>query len=192
MATIYPALKGRLGQIDYYVVTLKARELANSVQISPDSEALGWEDVTPEERRQCEIDYDRCKQEIAPYLANDPDRFFGALIVAVVNLQPEFKPLAEVASLPFIYEEVADSMGFLVLAGGEVLVPLDGQHRISALKFAIEGKDERREPIPGVAPTPELADEDVTVMLVAYEPERARKIFNDVHRLAEVASPIDG
>lgn len=178
--------------MDYYVVTLKARELANSVQISPDSEALGWEDVTPEERRQCETNYNRCKQEIAPYLANDPERFFGALIIAAVNFQPRFEPLAKVVSLPYIYEEASGSIGFLTLAGGEVLVPLDGQHRIRALKFAIEGKDERRETIPGVAPTPELADEDVTVMLVAYEPERARKIFNDVHRLAEVASPVEG
>ena len=188
MATTVPALKGKLGAMDYYVLTVKAAELARAVQIPLESDALKWKDLSIHERYQRDINYSRCKKQIAPYLANDPNRFFGAIIVAAVNFDPMFEPLPEMGKLPALYKAAAGPMGFLTFKGGEVLVPLDGQHRVKALKFAIEGVDEKGRKISGVSASSNLADEDVTVMLVAYEAKRARRIFNKVNRYAKATT----
>ena len=185
MATTVPALKGKLGSMDYYVLTVKAAELVRTVQIPEESDTLKWEDLSIEERYQREINYNRCKKQIAPYLANDPTRFFGAIIIAAVNFEPMFEPLPEMGKLPALYKTAAGPMGFLTFKGGEVLVPLDGQHRVKALKFAIEGVDENGRKISGISANSKLADEDVTVMMVAYESKRARRIFNKVNRYAK-------
>ena len=185
MATTVPALKGKLGAMDYYVLTIKAAELARAVQIPLESDALKWKDLSIEERYQREINYNRCKKQIAPYLANDPNRFFGAIIIAAVNFDPVFEPLPEMGKLPALYKTASAPMGFLTFKGGEILVPLDGQHRVKALKFAIEGIDEKGRKISGVKPDSKLADEDITVMMVAYDPKRARRIFNKVNRYAK-------
>ena len=80
----------------------------------------------------------------------------------------------------------ASGMGFLTFTGGEVLVPLDGQHRLKAIEFAVTGRDERGRDIPNIMnPCVELAQEDVTVVLVAYEHQKARKIFTRVNRYAK-------
>ena len=42
-------------------------------------------DLNVEERYQCDINYKRVKEHIAPYLANDPDRFVGSFIVTAMN-----------------------------------------------------------------------------------------------------------
>ena len=87
-----------------------------------------------------------------------------------------------------LYRVPATNMGFLNLTGGEVLVPLDGQHRLKAIQFAITGRDQTDRPIDDVKPCTELASEDVTIILVAYEPRKARKIFTKVNRYAKTTT----
>ena len=129
------------------------------------------------------------ESRFAPYLANDDSRFFGAVIVAAMNFSDDvmFEPLSDVTTrgLPGLYRTAASSMGFLTFTGGEVLVPLDGQHRLKAIEFAVTGRDERGNDIQNVTPAIELAQEDVTVILVGYEPQKARKIFTRVNRYAK-------
>ncbi len=67
------------------------------------------------------------------------------------------------------------------------MVPLDGQHRLKAILFAITGRDEKDRPL-DLTPCTELAQEDVTVILVAYEPKKARKIFTKVNRYAKTTT----
>ena len=187
MPTTVPAMKARLGDTDYYILSMKAEELSNQVKIPRELE--GWEDMSVEERYQRDINYNRVRKQIAPYLANDDSRFFGAIIVAAMNFGEavSFEPLSDVTTrgLPGLYRAAASGMGFLTFTGGEVLVPLDGQHRLKAIEFAITGKDEMQRDIPGVNPCAPLAQEDVTVVLVAYEPQKARKIFTRVNRYAK-------
>ena len=78
-------------------------------------------------------------------------------------------------------------MGFLTFTGGEIMVPLDGQHRLKAIQFAITGVDEKSRPI-DITPCAELGQEDVTVILVAYEATKARKIFTKVNRYAKTTT----
>ena len=189
MATTVPAMKGRLGNTDYYVLSMKAQELVNRVKIP--TRLKEWGDLSIEERYQRDISYQRVRTQIAPYLANDESRFIGAMIVTAMNFNGAvFEPLSEIAAkgLPKLYRTDAANMGFLTLTGGEMLVPLDGQHRLKAMEFAISGRDEKGHDIANVTPCNELAMEDVTVILVPFEVEKARKIFTKVNRYAKATT----
>lgn len=191
MASVHPAMQGKFGSTDYYMVTMKAADVANQLVIP--KEIPGWEDLELEDRFQREINYNRVRRHIAPYLADDPDRFFGALIVDVVNPEGmEFEAMDNVSSkIPKLYQTAAKAFGFLTLSGGEMLVPLDGQHRLAALKFAISGKDEKQRPIPGIQPNQQVATDDVLLILLKHDPVKGRKIFNKVNRYAKATSKSD-
>lgn len=186
MPTTMPALLGRFGSTEYYLTTMKAGTLVEKLKIP--KELPEWEGLTIEERFQREINYNRVKNHIAPYLATDNDRFFGALIVDMYNSEGiSFEPLSEVGTkIPKAYS--AHSFGFLHLTGGEVLVPLDGQHRLAAFRFAITGKDEKNRDIEGFPPNFDVAGDDVTVILIKHDEKKARKIFNKVNRYAKPTS----
>jgi len=183
--TTLPVIRGKFGSTEYYVARMKAQEVANRLVMPKDLKE--WEEMSIEERFQREVNYNRVKKHIAPYLANDEDRFFGALIVDIYNPEGiDFEPLGEVAKkLPGLYKASADSFGFLHMTGGEVLVPLDGQHRLAALRFAVTGKDEKNKDIPGLENNFDVAQDDVTLILVAHDAKKARKIFNKVNRYAK-------
>lgn len=191
MATTIPAVKAKFGSTEYFLTTMKAEELVQKLKIP--KELTDWEDMTIEERFQREINYTRVKKHMAPYLVNDDDRFFGALIVDIYNSDGvEFEPLDEVLTkLPKIYKQAATGFGFLHLTGGEVLVPLDGQHRLAAFRFAISGKDEKGKDIEEIIPNIDIANDDVTVILVKHDERKARKIFNKVNRYAKSTSKAD-
>ena len=187
MSTTIAAMKGSLGNTEYFIISMKAQELVDKVKIPKEME--GWEDLSIEERYQRDINYRRVKTQIAPYLAGDESRFFGAVIVAAMNFGEaiQFEPLSDIATrgLPGLYRTVAAGMGFLTFKGGEVLVPLDGQHRLKAIQFAVTGRDERGQDIPLIKPCTQLANEDVAVILVPYEARKARKIFTRVNKYAK-------
>ena len=188
MASVHATMKGKFGSTEYFMLTMKARDVAKRLVIlkkMPD-----WEDLGIEERFHMEIDYNRVKKQIAPYLSNDPDRFFGALIVSVFNGEEmEFEPASNMLhGIPKLYQTAAESLGFLTLSGGEMLVPLDGQHRLVALQAAISGNDEKQKKISEVAPNPELADDDVMLIMIRHDAQKSRRIFNKVKRRAGSAS----
>ncbi len=186
MATTVPAMKARLGNTDYYILSMKARELVHRVTIP--KELPEWENMSLEERYQRDIDFSRVRTQIAPYLANDDSRFFGAFIVTAINFEEavSFEPLTEVIpkGVPQRYRPDVSGMGFLTFTDGEVFVPLDGQHRLKAIDFAINARDQNSKEIPNISPCNDLAKEDVTVILVPYEKEKARKIFTRVNKYA--------
>ena len=191
MPTAIPAMKGKFGSTEYYLVTMRAKELADKLVIPKELDE--WEDMTIEERFQREVNYKRVKKHIAPYLANDEDRFFGAFIVDIYNSEGvDFEPIDKVVSrLPALYQKAGSVFGFLYLQGDEVLVPLDGQHRLAAIRFAISGKDEKGKDIPGLSPNLNVASDLCTVILVKHDQKKARKIFNKVNRYAKATSKAD-
>ena len=89
------------------------------------------------------------------------------------------------SKVPNLYKSAGNSFGFLTLQGGETLVPLDGQHRLAALEFAITGKDQRQQPIEGLGVKASVAEDTCTVILMRHDEERSRKIFNKVNRYAK-------
>lgn len=101
----------------------------------------------------------------------------------------KFTPLTEIpavntAKLRPDEEEAGSKIGMLTLHGGIMMAPLDGQHRLKALEFAMLGKDQRGNDISGIDVDPELAAEDISVILVPYDPEKARRIFTRVNKYA--------
>ena len=184
------AMRGNIGDTEYFIATMKASEVVNTIRIPKEMPDWGSESV--EERYQREINYKRVREQIAPYVANDKDRFFNALIVDILN--PEnvsFDPLSSLVKLPTLYSPFGDTIGMLTLKGNEQLVPLDGQHRLAAIKFALYGMDEKGEHIPEIRPNPDIGNDDITLILVKHEKVKARKIFNKVNRYAKAVSKAD-
>lgn len=181
-------MKGKFGNTEYYLLTMKAKELTEKISIP--SEMKDWKNMSLEEKQQRDINYNRVKRQIAPYLANDPARFFGAIIVAAEHFDPSnFEPVLDMCEkMPHLYKPEAQNMGFLTFTGAELLIPLDGQHRVKAIKFAIEGRDEKGKPIPNMSPSLDIANEDVAVILIDYKPAKARKIFTKVNRYAQATT----
>ena len=189
MPTAIPALRGNFGSTEYYLTTMNIGELLKSVQFPQD--LPNWDSMSIEEKYQREISFKRVRDEIAPYFATDPERFSGSLVLAVINdEQMIFEPLPNLGGggrnvVPQLYQSAAHNMGFLTMEGTEIFVPLDGQHRAKAFKFAIEGIDERNRPIPGIKSNLDLAKDQVSVILVRFDSERARRIFNKLNRYAK-------
>ncbi len=57
--------------------------------------------------------------------------------------------------------------------------------------FAIDGVDDNNRPIHGVTSNTELANDEVSVILVRFHEERARRIFNKINRYAKPTSKAD-
>ena len=187
MPTAVPAMRGHFGSTEFFLITMHAKELSDKLIIPKDME--GWDDLRLEERFQREVNYNRVKKLIAPYLARDQDRFFGAFIVAMKNHEGvTFEEIGSVAKgMPHLYANAAKAFGFLNFQGNEILFPLDGQHRVAAIRFAISGRDEKGKEIFGLVPNDDVANDMCTVILVRYDEDgrKARRIFNKVNRYAK-------
>ena len=191
MASTIPAMRGTLGTTEYFIVTLKAKNVAEKMRAAAD--VPGWDDLSLEQRYQREINLTRVRRDIAPYLAENADRFFGALIVAVQNsTRMKYEPVKEVVrgsrAFSGSHDLAADNLGFLTFGGEEVLVPIDGQHRAKALDYAIRGRDDQNKQLDFEA-NPNVATDDITVILIRFDSEadqaRARRIFSKVNRYAK-------
>lgn len=181
MALVIPCVKGRLGNTDFFQATMKARDLVQGVR--PANELDEWTTMSIEDRLQREPDLKRVKEEIAPYIAESKDRFFGAMIVLVYKGEIYFEGLKDWISskAPRAYQSVAEHIGILTIDGGS-LIMLDGQHRLLALEKVIRGEitGDYREDIP---------NDDVCVIFIHHEGnEKTRRIFNKVNRYAKPTS----
>lgn len=193
MARLYPSLKGKLGNTEYYLTVMKAADVIRDIRSA--DELVEWKDFTIEERLQREINWGRIKSELAPYLIEEEDRFFGSLIVDIYNDKGvEFEPLSSTFKTNNkFYESAAQAFGFLVMSGGESLFALDGQHRLKALQVAITGKGKEGEIIEDLGHNPDLGQEDVTVIFIRHEgnSQKIRKIFNKINKNAKPTSKGD-
>lgn len=184
MPTVHTAIRANMGSTPYYVTTMKVGEL---VQIArPASEQEEWATTGLTERLQRELNNTRVRSEIAPYLANSPDRFFGALILLLhADEQPEFEPFSDLAqSLPKAYRAAMakDSFGFLTIDSGDRII-LDGQHRFAALREVVIDRS-----VNG-SYAADVAHDEVTVIIVPHiSTQHTRKIFNKVNRYAKNTS----
>ena len=145
----YPAIKGKMGKIEYYSFTLPAHELANLAR--PAYEYVGeeiWDDQKLSERVQRKPSYSRAKKDIATYLVNNEDRFFSSVCVFIHGGEIKFENLQTANIKPLAaYEIPSKSMGFLTITNGQ-FIALDGQHRIIALKHVINaGEGDKKYPV---------------------------------------------
>ena len=193
MTTCYPALRGRFGRTEYFTTVMPVSELVSRVKLP--TEMPDWKSQSIEERYQRKLDVRRIIRDLAPYFAQDDKRFSGSLVLAVVNDGTmRFEHLSELiagsANLPNLYTSASSDMGFLTLGGGEVLVPLDGQHRAMAFKMAIEGHPGDRSS-PPILPNMGLGSDTVAVILVRFDKKVSRYIFNKINRYAKPTTKAD-
>lgn len=200
MSVILLAQKGKMGENTYYITTMKANTLINTVGYACEMEK--WPDMSVDERMQREVKGDRVVSEIVPYIINDPEWFFGSLIIDIYSGwdRVSFQNIQEVCTTTVKgYEETLSNVGFLTLPDNKSLIALDGQHRLCALSIAIRGKNG----IPGsvkvseslkseLVPHQEIGNADVTVIFIKHENDKKiRKIFNKVNRYAKQTSKGD-
>lgn len=180
MAIVIPAIRGKLGNTEYYETTMKVRDLVHAVR--PPREMDGWANFSIEERMQREPDVKRIQSQLAPYIAKNADRFFGSIIVLVYKGEITFEAMSDLAkNIPAAYKQNAQRIGFITIDGGTLIV-LDGQHRHLALRMVQQGEVEG-------ACAGEVGEDEVCVIFITFESElKTRRIFNTVNRYAKQTS----
>lgn len=197
MSTTIACLKGKIGTTNYYIAKMKAGVLINTVGYA--EQIPEWKTMDIEERMQRELNEKRVIDEIVPYIVNDPNMFFGSLIIDIYKGWDsiQFESITAVCNkIPRAYSDNADEIGFITLPDNLSLIALDGQHRLLSLTVAIKGwigliggsrvSDDLKNEL---QPHPDLVNEDITVILVPHtDNKKIRSIFNKVNRYAKQTS----
>lgn len=194
--TTIGCIRAQMGTTPYYIAKMSAGELVDSVGIA--KEMPEWPHMNADEKMQREFDIRRVVEEMVPYLVDDPDRFFGSLIIDIYKgfEDIEYESVATaIPSLPAAYRVPMRDMGFLTLPGKERLIALDGQHRLLALKIAIKGimgvpaGVKLTSAFNNLQPHMNLANEEISVIFVEHtDTQKIRKIFNKINKYAKQTS----
>ena len=186
MSTLIPAIRSRMGSRDYYVAKMRASELAGQVAIA--SELDDWEHLTLDDLYQRELNRKRVEQEIAPYLANTADRFFGSIIILIRDPKAiTFEGVLQFTENMFAaYRNHASDIGFLTIGSSQGgLVALDGQHRLAALRHVVQGNTNGPY-------RDDVSDDEVAVIFISdSELSKARELFTMLNRSARKVSKND-
>lgn len=179
--TALPALRGHMGDWIYYSALMSMKDIANRVSMVQDvhtSQRLGdW--------IQRQVDASIHSASIRDYLLTQPQRFFNSIVLGVYGGSPQWAELSfDVGrkKLP-AGPPASGTLGVLTLDGSEVLFAIDGQHRVAAIKQALEmDKD--------------LAREEVCVLLIGHAKDsagqqRTRRLFSTLNRYAKPVSKME-
>lgn len=173
----FPALRCVMGDWVYYVTYLTFTDIAFWIKRTDQihrSESL---------RDMIQRELSSRAGSIADYLINQQERFFNSIVVGVYGGSPRWYPI-EIGKSPIvdleIDEESAESVGLLAFNGQEALFAIDGQHRVEAIKQALERN-------------PSLATDELSVVFVAHKTDelgrmRTRRLFSTLNRYAKPVS----
>ena len=168
MADLVPAIRGKMGGREYYIGKMTFQELASKVQFYDDLE-------TPQELKALlQREISRRTEEMTDYLLKQPERFYGAIIVAAWGGRPTYIPV-KMEDHPLLDDDF--EFGLLKFDGRQEYFALDGQHRLKSIKDAIQKK-------------PELRREEVSVVFVTHERTdegniKTRRLFHTLNRYAK-------
>lgn len=166
MASMFPALHGQQGDTEYIITKMRLAEVnrfINYAESDPD-----WADMKAELRAQRKLKIERVREEMVPYLTDNPDHFFSALTVELEKLD-----LDTDATLPFQPSESNKDVGMLVLEGTEKMHCTDGQHRLKAIELAVKEDSS-------------LGVETIAVIVMPYQGVvRSQTRFSDLNRYAK-------
>lgn len=184
-STYLPAIRSKVGDWRLYISTLSFDLIAKLIK-APDevherkrlSDWIQREAILPHEK------------SIASYIAENEQRFLGAIIVGVYGGSPDWAPLTVSFENNLLsidekqQEKVKDVLGFLSFTGKEKLFAIDGQHRVAGIKRAIEDNDNLAE----------FLSDEMSVIFVAHDAstikgrERTRRLFTTVNKKAKPMS----
>jgi DNA sulfur modification protein DndB len=165
--TFIPAFKASVGDWDYYICIMKYAEAARQIGFA--YELGGNTDLGTMIQRGISAR----TQDIRDYLLTSTHRFLGALIVAVWGGAPEYVSI-KMDDPDGMLAGIDREFGVLTLDGTQQYVALDGQHRLKAIKEAVQKN-------------PDLGREDICIIMVAhYNSEegklRTRRLFTNINR----------
>lgn len=184
-SVVLPALRGSMGDWVYYCCLMDLPTLASRVRYARDLHKN--EKLSKMIQRALE---GKRSKEIAEYLKNQDERLFNALVVATYGGRPNWHALTEVQSkgdsgeLRRLTNHTMLRVGFLTLRGDEKLFALDGQHRLSGIKRAVEEDASAGH------------TDEVPVMFVAHEKterglQKTRRLFTTLNKTAKPVSKFD-
>ena len=169
--TQIPAFRGHVGDWTYYVCMMTYAEVARQIGFAyeqlganKDLATMIQRGITPRTTK------------IRDYILNNEERFLGALLVGVWGGDPRFE-IVEMADQSVLMPNLDEGIGFLVLDGSQVYFALDGQHRLRAIKDAVEQN-------------PDLGVEKIAVLFVPHKDtdsgrQRTRRLFTAINRKAK-------
>lgn len=163
----FAAIKGQMGIWRYYVSAFSFEQVCKVVSPITDeiSNSKSYSNLLQRSIT------DNVKN-ITDYLLNQSERMFNALVLAVYDGSPEW------FELDVQVEDYSTfSVGVLELKGGEIIFPVDGQHRVAGIKEAVKEN-------------PALKDEKVPIILIGHEnsnegKKRTRRLFSTLNRRAK-------
>ncbi len=159
MTMTVPALKGIMGNIDYYVITMPFSVAARYLTTTDRNL-----DVKLRENRK--VSPQRFA-EIAEYIWRNPDDYRFSAITCTFGKDQTKEPLKWIPApqYPFI--------GMLELDQTSPFIIVDGQHRFGAIQKVLEDH-------------PEFSDERITIVLFPYlSIKKAQQLFSDLNRTAK-------
>ncbi len=169
MGSQFDAVRGRQGGVSYYVTTMRFGELARNVGYAERELGDGAE-MSPELYRQRKLNIKRVREEMKPYLLNNPDHFFSAVAVEVIRPGDQDHEIRFVPSLD------NPDFGRILFDGTELLQAVDGQHRLKTIQLAIDEDAD-------------LAKESIAVVLLPHRSvRRSQQLFSDLNRYAKTPS----
>lgn len=175
----FPALRCRMGDWMYYLTYMKFSHVDHWIRKTDEIHA------SEQLRDMIQREISNRTESIVDYLTTQRERFFNAIVVGLYEGSPEWYPIEVRTRLVHenfnIDEDARNSIGLLVLNGDEKIFAIDGQHRVVAIKEAIQE-------------CADLKDEDLAVIFVSHgttneEKKRTRRLFSTLNKYAKKVSP---
>ena len=171
MASQFPALRGKMGEMEYVLVMMRFGEVVRHIGYA---EAMQeWDGGIPSEfKKQRKLNISRITNEMVPYLTATPDHFYAAI---TAELERPGDPQNKLLFEP-LKPGGDETMGTLTLDGSEQIMALDGQHRLKSIELAMKTH-------------PDLSRESIAVILVPGKGYRkSQQLFTDLNRYAKQPS----
>jgi DNA sulfur modification protein DndB len=164
-----PALKGRHGGVDFFVITLAFSKLSRYIEVTDPN--------LPTKLRENRKARPERYAEISSYILNNPEDYRFSALTCTYGKNGTKKPLEWRPADPDAPDGSPFWMiGELTLDQGDPLIIIDGQHRLGAIKEAIS-KD------------PDLRNESIPVVLFPYlDIQAAQQLFSDLNRTVKKTS----
>lgn len=180
-----PCLRGRMGDWYYYVTVLKFSEVALRVKLPKEiNNKYKDKSLKLSEWIQREIEENRTNS-IVDYLKNQEQRFFNSLILGIYDGKPSWQDIELDHSDIYDNNEeeleyFSKTFGILTLTGDESIFAIDGQHRASSIRKAVEQK-------------PGLKNDEIASIFIAHKTSiegniRTRRLFSTLNRYAKPVS----
>jgi len=162
-----PALKGKIGDWDYYVTVLTFAQVRDHVSKIDDQlhQSQSLKDLI---QRSITGNY----LSIKDYILKQPELFFNSLVLAVYNDYPNWQ------EIEFKYGELETyQMGLLDFPSKHKIFPVDGQHRVEGIKAALEEN-------------PDLVNEKISAIFIGHDnsivgKKKTRRLFSTLNRYAK-------